>query len=218
MNQQVKTLTNEMAGFEAEIRARAESQGNVQAEREAAQQRLQAAQTQCDNTKQELALIVDQPAALQRQLNQLRDQGKQVDADIVRARQDIEAATGNIEQCKHQGGNEIRLFGNNLDTVNNLIQKEKWFGQVPVGPFGLFVTVKDSKWAMVMRTQLGQLMSSYAITDNRDRHKLRQMLDHHRKFVCHTRSFCFLTLLSSTFAQIIISDVDLFDYSRGQFH
>ena len=186
MNQQVMTLTNEIAGFEAEIRARAESQGNVQAEREAAQQRLQAAQTQCDTAKQDLAMIADEPATLQRQMNQIRDQGRQVDADIARARQEIEAAISNVEQCRHQGGNDIRVFGNDLDAVKLLIQKENWYGQMPVGPFGLFVTLKDSKWAMVMRTQLGQLMSSFAITDNRDRQKLRHMLDHHRKFVCHT--------------------------------
>ena len=216
MNQQVTILTNEIAGFETEIRSRAESQGNVQAEREAAQQRLQMAQTQCDAAKQELAIIADEPATWQRQLNQLRDQGKQADADIGRARQDIEAAIANIEQCRHHGGSDINLFGNRLDTVLLLLQKEKWYGEIPVGPFGLFVTTKDSKWAMVMRTQLGQLMSSFAVTDNRDRHKLRQILNLHNKFVRCINSSLFLTLLSSAFAQIIVSDVDLFDYSRGQ--
>jgi structural maintenance of chromosomes protein 6 len=217
MNLTVKTLTNEISSYEKEIRAKAESQGNVQAEREAAQQRLQAAQTQCDAAKEALTRISDEPASLQRRLNQIREQGKQADADIAHARQEIEAAYANIEQCKHQGGNDIKLFGNNLEAVHDVIQKEKWYGEVPVGPFGRFVTVKDPKWAMVMRIQLGQLMSSFAVTDNRDRNKLRQILDHHRKFVRYTGSRCCLIQLSSAFTQIIVSDVDLFDYSRGEF-
>ena len=192
MNSNVKGLTNRIEELEKDIRVRAESQGDIQALREAAQQRLEAAQTQCDTAKQELTIIADEPASLQRQMNQIRDQGKQVDADIARTRQEIEAATANIEQCKHQGGNDIKLFGNNLAALLLLIEKEKWYGEVPVGPFGLFVTVKDPKWAMVMRIQLGQLMSSFAVTDNRDRYRLRQMLDHHRKFVSYSSSQMFV--------------------------
>jgi len=193
MNRQVKTLTNEIALLEKDIRERAASQGDIQAQREVAQRRLDAAQTQCDNAKQELNMITDEPVTQQRQLNQIRDQGKQVDADIARARQDIEAAIANIEQCKHQGGNDINFFGNNLAAVLLLIEKENWYGEMPVGPFGLFVSVKDPKWAMVMRIQLGQLMSSFLVTDNRDRYKLRQMLDHHKKFVCHASSQLYLS-------------------------
>lgn len=185
MNEQVRTLTNHVTNLEKDIRARAESQGDIQAEREAAQQRLEASQTRCDTAKQELAMIADEPASMQRKLNQIREQGKRVDADIARARQETEAATSNIEQCRQQGGDDIRLFGNNLGAVLDIIDKEKWYGEVPVGPFGLFVKVKDPKWAMVMRIQLGQLMSSFAVTDNRDRYKLRQILDHQRKFVYH---------------------------------
>ncbi|KAF8574882.1 P-loop containing nucleoside triphosphate hydrolase protein [Ramaria rubella] len=200
IDRQMKTLTNQIAGLEEEIRKRAESQGNVQAEREQAQHRLQVAQTECETAKQEHVAVLEQIETSRKLVDQLTTEGKKVVADISRSQIEITALMGNIEQAKSQSGNDLRPYGNNLADVLRRIQNERWFGEVPVGPFGLFVSTKDPKWAPVMRLQLGPMMSSFAVTDNKDRQKLRQMLDQQR----------------NQSVQIIVTDVDLFDYSRGE--
>ena len=180
------SLTNRIAALDEEIaNETAKLQGNTQGEREEIQRRLQAAQTERDAATQELLGIADERQMAQIQHNQDAFQGKQSEEDINRARQDIEAATANIQQCQRRGGDDLSLFCRNLPVVYNTIKNEQWAGEVPVGPFGQFVSVKDSKWAPLMRTQLGQSMGSFAVTDNRDRYKLQQILLRTEKYVAH---------------------------------
>ncbi|KAI0771145.1 hypothetical protein BD413DRAFT_492998 [Trametes elegans] len=81
------------------------------------------------------------------------------------------------------------------------IKRMRWHGQPPVGPFGLYVKVKDpEQWGNLFRIVIGSAMSSFAITDARDRPALAQLL----KQSGNQRS------------QIIISEVDLFDFSEGE--
>jgi len=178
MNQQVLALTNQITGLDGEIaKEMAKLQGDTQDEREEVQRRLQAAETECETAKQELTDIEGEREAANIQLEQIRAQGQQSDRDIARAQQDIEAATSNIQQCQNQGSDDLSPFGRNLQNVLTRINNERWAGEVR------FISVKDSKWAMLMRTQLGQSMSSFAVTDNRDRHKLKQILEQNGKYV-----------------------------------
>jgi hypothetical protein len=59
----------------------------------------------------------------------------------------------------------------------------KWHGDVPVGPLGMHVKLKEMAWADLMRIQLGGLMSAFAVTDARDRPQLKRLLDQTKKCV-----------------------------------
>ncbi|KAF8527504.1 P-loop containing nucleoside triphosphate hydrolase protein [Hysterangium stoloniferum] len=200
MNQQMNQLSNEITGFENEIRLRAESQGAAQTERERIQHLLQKAMMDLDNAKEELEMVSSEPVNLEKRVRELDVRGRQMVNDVNAARKDVEAAISNIEQCQRKDGDELRIYGQDLSTVLKHVKDETWMGEVPIGPFGLFVSVKDPKWTHVMRMQIGQLMTSWAVTDNRDRHKLKKILDHS----------------GNNNIQIIITEVDLFDYSRGE--
>jgi chromosome segregation ATPase len=219
MNQQMNQLSNEIIGFENEIRTRAESQGAAQAERERIQQLLHKAMMDLENAKEELETVSAEPANLEERVRDLRTKGRQMDRDIDTARKDVEAALSNIEQCQRKGGDELRIYGQNLSTVLERVKNESWMGELPIGPFGLFVSVKDPRWTHVMRMQIGQLMTSWAVTDNRDRHKLKKILDQFGKCVFVSSLFVVFLILCtwhSNNVHIIITEVDLFDYSKGK--
>ncbi|KAI0366623.1 P-loop containing nucleoside triphosphate hydrolase protein [Pilatotrama ljubarskyi] len=106
-----------------------------------------------------------------------------------------------IRRCSELETNSLSRFGNRMEWVLSQIEQKRWYGRKPVGPFGRYVTVKDpERWGRLLRVVIGNAMSSFAITDARDRPALAQLL----KDSGNTRS------------QIIISEEDLFDFSEGE--
>lgn len=177
MNQSINSLGLQIQSLEVEIKKRTEEQGDVQAERERVQRELERLTAERNVVDEQLQEIANQPNLLGKSLTQVQSEIQDVSRKIKEVRDEIEAAIGNIEQCKNKDRNELNIFGQRLDQVIARVRQEKWIGEIPVGPFGLYVANKDPKWANVMRAQLGSLMSSWAVTDNRDRLKLKQLLE-----------------------------------------
>ncbi|KAI8978840.1 P-loop containing nucleoside triphosphate hydrolase protein [Trametes punicea] len=111
-----------------------------------------------------------------------------------------------IRKCSELEQSTLAQYGNKMDLLLAEIKKRRWYGQPPVGPFGLYVKVKDpERWGRLLRVVIGSAMSSFAITDARDRPALAKLLHESANFL-HNSHHC----------QIIISEVDLFDFSEGE--
>lgn len=81
-----------------------------------------------------------------------------------------------LRQLSQQAMGRADIYGSNMAQVRQVINAAKWKGDTPVGPLGLFVSLRDRKWAELMRTTLGNLMTSFAVTDARDRAHLKDIL------------------------------------------
>lgn len=86
-----------------------------------------------------------------------------------------------ISQCRAQQNNSLAPYGNRLREVLNEIGSRNWRGEIPVGPFGQHVKVKDMRYANVLRSYLGNAMSSFAVTNADDRRQLKEILDKYNK-------------------------------------
>ncbi|KAI0357379.1 P-loop containing nucleoside triphosphate hydrolase protein [Trametes cingulata] len=105
-----------------------------------------------------------------------------------------------IRRCSELETSTLARFGNQMDRLLSQIENRRWYGRPPVGPFGKYVTVKDpERWGRLLRVVIGNAMSSFAITDARDRPALAQLLKE-----------------TNNRSQIIIAEEDLFDYSEGE--
>ncbi|KAF8595961.1 P-loop containing nucleoside triphosphate hydrolase protein [Ceratobasidium sp. AG-I] len=129
-----------------------------------------------------------------------RGEYDQVNASREKLRADIMAVQKNIERLMGSQKNKINLFGSHLDRVLADISHVRWQGRTPVGPLGQYVELKDPRWAPLMRVNLGGLMASFAVTDSRDREPLSRILQKH----------------GNQQVNILVGEVDLFDYSRGE--
>lgn len=89
-----------------------------------------------------------------------------------------------ISRCQAQQLNGLAVYGNNIKAVIQAIRDEAWFGKSPpIGPLGLFVELKDKKWAPPLKAIMGNTMMSFAVSDVRDRAKLKKILDRTNKYV-----------------------------------
>ena len=81
-----------------------------------------------------------------------------------------------ISRCAEMERSKFAQFGNNMERVMHEIRHRQWYGQPPVGPFGLYVKIKEpEKWGNLLRIVIGGSMSSFAITDARDRPALAKI-------------------------------------------
>ncbi len=82
-----------------------------------------------------------------------------------------------IKRCAEMERSKFAQFGNNMDRVMLEIRNKQWYGQPPVGPFGVYVKIKEpERWGNLLRIVIGNNMSSFAITDARDRPALADIL------------------------------------------
>ncbi|KAG8746258.1 Structural maintenance of chromosomes protein 6 [Ceratobasidium sp. 414] len=129
-----------------------------------------------------------------------KEEWREVNSSRERIRTEITSVQRNIQLLQDSQKNQINTFGKGLDRALVDISQARWYGQSPVGPFGQYVEVKDPHWAPLMRVNLGTLMASFAVTDQRDRDPLSRILQKH----------------GNQHPNIIVAQVDLFDYSDGE--
>ncbi|KAI0755297.1 P-loop containing nucleoside triphosphate hydrolase protein [Daedaleopsis nitida] len=202
INDSMANVNLQIAGLEKQIsdeQARMESRSRDKRDRANAQ--LEQASTQQREKEDQLKSIADDRRRLQAEADsahaegdRLNEQGKQLKHRILECDEHIRTLT-QMERSKYA------QFGNNMDQVVAEIQRTRWHGQPPVGPFGLYVKVREpEKWGKLLQVIIGGMMSSFAITDARDRPALADILSRSGNKQC----------------QIIISEVDLFDFSEGE--
>ena len=161
-------------------------------------QRLQQATLDVQNAEEDLkqaeALVRDK----KNEASGLHTQGEETDREIQVARNSVMGLREQIQRCVEQQNNSLALYGRNLKNVVERIRQMRWNGQKPLGPLGVYVKLKDHVWADLLRTVLGNNMSSFAVTDGRDVPALRKLLRESGKCVD-----CFLFLPSDADDDIV---------------
>ncbi|KAG8723854.1 Structural maintenance of chromosomes protein 6 [Ceratobasidium sp. 395] len=193
-NSTIKALTERIQVEEAKLQdGRKELRERLNMDMEKVQRQLK---TEEENLSECQANI----ANVQRLVQTKKAEYNEIGSSRQRIRNDIVSVQQNIQRLQHTQQHQINKFGNNLDRVLADIARARWHGQPPLGPLGQYVEVKDARWAPLMRTNLGSLMSSFAVTDQRDRETLSRILLKH----------------NNANPNIIVAEVDLFDYSDGE--
>ncbi|KAI0726209.1 P-loop containing nucleoside triphosphate hydrolase protein [Fomitopsis betulina] len=200
MNDTVKRCTGLIEGYDKNIAAeRKRIEERSQVKREELDRKIADAEHAMADAETQLKAVREEKADKIREAEEAESQGKALKVQKDEAQQEVVNAEGELKQCGEAERNKLAPYGNNMAEILATIGRLQWHGNKPVGPLGLFVKVTDPLWAPLMRVQLGNLMTAFAITDGRDRVQLNQLLAHHKNS-----------------NSIIISEVDLFDYSRGE--
>ncbi|KAG9122629.1 Structural maintenance of chromosomes protein 6, partial [Ceratobasidium sp. 392] len=193
-NSTIKALTERIVAEEAKL------QDGRRELREKLNLDMEKVQKQSKTEQENLSECQANIANIQRLVQSKQAEWREVDSSRERLRTEITSIQNTIRRLQNTQKDQINMFGNNLDRVLSDISRARWYGQHPVGPLGQYVEVKDPHWVGLMRVNLGSLMSSFAVTDQRDRETLSRILIKHE----------------NPQPNIIVAEVDLFDYSRGE--
>lgn len=178
MDTSLKSTNNQIKGYEERIAQETRRlEVNTQAKREETNLKLQTAKDKVTAAEVHLKELE----------NRLREKTAEKDAtgkDGMEAEQAMKAAQNRVDNCnamiqkaKEQEQNNLAPYGKDIKRVLAQIERMQWQGQMPVGPLGVYVKVKEpQKWAPLLRSQLGGYMTAFACTDARDRPQLKRLL------------------------------------------
>ncbi|KAG1884988.1 P-loop containing nucleoside triphosphate hydrolase protein [Suillus subluteus] len=194
LNDAIETYTRNIAEEERRLAA------DTQVKRDEFNRRLESARTDVTNADQAHKDFLEAKRQKLAEQDGIKHRGLAAEAKKNGAQERVVAAQSMISQCKEKGQNALAPYGRDIKGVLDQVAKMRWHGDVPVGPLGIHVKLKDMAWADLMRIQLGGLMSAFAITDARDRPQLKRLLDQTK----------------NSHVNIIISERDMFDFSAGE--
>ncbi|KZV95368.1 P-loop containing nucleoside triphosphate hydrolase protein [Exidia glandulosa HHB12029] len=202
MNADLTSHNNRIADLQGKIDAdarklQAESQATLSASQaliNACKAELSAADDHLDEAR---AALEDYKASMDEAETRLQES----QGDARKWRVQLKELDEGVARCQAQQLNGLAAYGSNIKSVIQAIRDEKWAGKsAPIGPLGLFVDLKDKRWAPPLKSMLGNTMMSFAVSDARDRAKLKAILNK----------------TGNSRTSIIIAPIDIFDYSGGE--
>lgn len=159
-------------------------EAHTQAKRDEVNRRLDAAKEAVAEADHRNKDVIEQKRNKLNEKDEIQSKGQAAEGKLQQLRERITECQTMINKCKEQEKNSLAPYGYGIKGVLQSIGKMQWHGNTPIGPLGLYVKLKDQKWAPLLRAQLGNLMMSFACTDARDRLQLKKILDQSRKYVC----------------------------------
>lgn len=185
MNSSLTALNKSIKEYDEKIAEEARRlEAHTQAKREEINRRLDAAKEAVAEADRRHKDVIDQQRNKLLERDEIKSKGVAAEGKKQQHQERITDCQTMISKCKEQEKNSLAPYGRDIKGVLQSISKMQWHGNPPIGPLGLYVKLKDQKWAPLLRAQLGNLMTSFACTDARDRPQLKKILDQSNKYLC----------------------------------
>ena len=185
MNSSLTALNKSIKDYEEKIAEEARRlEAHTQAKRDEINRRLDIAKEAVAEADRRFKDVIEQRRNKLLERDEVKSKGLAAEAKKQQHQERITECQTMINRCKEQEKNSLAPYGHDIKGVLHSISKIHWHGDTPVGPLGLYVKLKDQKWGPLLRGQLGNLMTSFACTDARDRPQLKKILDQSKKYFC----------------------------------
>ena len=176
--QQIEDLDRQIAAENERMATR------TQARHDEMQQKLEAAREQVNEAEAGLQTLRSQMDEQTKKNDETKQRGNTITTQLDELRGKIKSCEGMIERAKQAQQNSLVPYGKNIKELLERIENTRWRGEKPLGPLGMYVKAKDpKKWGLLLRSQLGPLLTAFAVTDPKDRIELKNMLNQSGKYV-----------------------------------
>jgi chromosome segregation ATPase len=184
MDTNLKSVNKQVAVYTERIAAETRRmEADTQAKREETSRKLEQARADVVQVDTHLKSILDQQRTMIDDIADHKKNATEAENAKSSAQRRIQEIGEMVKQCKQQQQNALQPYGLNIKEILEQIGRMKWHGDKPLGPLGKWVQVKDPRsWADLLRSQLGHLLTAFAVTDSRDRSQLKRLLDQHKKW------------------------------------
>ena len=191
MNSSLTALNRSIKEYDEKIAEEARRlEAHTQVKRDEINRRLDTAKQVVAEADRRNKDVIEQKRSKLIEKDEVQSKGQAAEDKRRQLQDRIAECQTMINKCKDQEKNSLAPYGHDIKGVLQSINKVHWHGGTPVGPLGLYVKLKDQKWGQLLRAQLGNLMTSFACTDARDRPQLKKILDQSKKYVCCLRLLC----------------------------
>ncbi|KAK7048559.1 p-loop containing nucleoside triphosphate hydrolase protein [Favolaschia claudopus] len=172
---------------------------DTESKRQETQHKLASVRAEMNEAEEELKAIQSRKSDVEEEMRRHKEAGSVVEAKQRELQAQIMNCDSAVQTCTRADQDRYAAYGKNIQKVLEQIDRTQWYGEKPLGPFGIHVKVRDNQWAELLRSQLGSLLTSFAVTETKDLNVLRKILAEYGN--------------KNT---VFVHRPDLFDYSRGE--
>lgn len=204
MNREVKRYETDIAKFQEHIDLQTtrlnadhrEEHDRIIAEIDALSRQVTQAETNREQCEAD-------DRAISQQMQELTQSIAQAESEHRECEHAVGQIEHNIRQLNQQRGDSLRTFGPRVpDLVRAIESSQHQFHETPIGPFGKYVRVRDSRWQPILDTILGKQMSNFAVKNEHDK---RLLLD-------------IMTRLGIKDITVVVAQDERYDFSAGEPH
>ena len=178
MNSSIKAINYRITELENQIAEETRRMAvNTQARRDETQRKLGLAKDDVARLETDHQSMIMERKNEGLAADQIKARGVELDQQKAAIQRQIGECENTIKSAEHQAKDALVPYGKGIKQVLEKIQTMRWAGDKPLGPLGLYVKAKDpNRWGEVLRNQLGNYLTAFAVTDARDRQQLKTLL------------------------------------------
>ncbi|EJD06049.1 P-loop containing nucleoside triphosphate hydrolase protein [Fomitiporia mediterranea MF3/22] len=201
MSIELKTAKNTIEDLQERIATETRKlQEDKKAEQEERQRKLEAAKKAVSEHEARRNEINDHLRQFEEDMGPLKTKVADTETTLQNSKATMESCSRRLNELNRQAVDSVSVYGNNLQQILERISTMTWHGKKPVGPLGLYVSLRERQWTDIIRATLGSYMTSFAVTDARDRVQLRKLLVDSK----------------NGHMQVFVASDDLFEYESGE--
>lgn len=150
---------------------------DTQAKRDETRRQIEEANRKLQEAKDALPDIINQLRSLNERTQALQNEGAAKERELAAARDKVIHDNRMIRQAIDQDKDKYVAYGRNMVQLLERIKRERWHGEMPLGPLGVHVKCREpEKWGDLLRKQLSSVLTAFSVTDARDSPVLKNML------------------------------------------
>ncbi|KAG0046118.1 Structural maintenance of chromosomes protein 6 [Gryganskiella cystojenkinii] len=203
VNEEIKSLRDEVREQERRMEQVRQQQANAIARRAEAEEKFRHLEEEVERGKREFAELRETAARFEQQIEDRQERNKSAKEEANKAKEEFDNNQKRIKNLNAQKENALRAFGpmipDVLRDIDNVTQRGGWRGEIPVGPLGRHVRLREEMWAPTLESALGGVLNAFAVTEDADRQTLLGIL---KRYKCN--------------ADIIRTKRVIFDYSHKE--
>uniref|UniRef100_A0A914CL06 RecF/RecN/SMC N-terminal domain-containing protein n=1 Tax=Acrobeloides nanus TaxID=290746 RepID=A0A914CL06_9BILA len=211
LKEQIRKKSRDINEIEVEIRTINEQLskliGNSDRDFIGEQEHIKEKQEECGHKIQESRY---KKSEIEKQRYSIENERSMLDSQISKFDLDIASLGNRINRIQIERRdiiaiqrNQLAKFGRDAPRTDEIIKENaNRFEQLPIGPIGMYIHLKDPKWASAIEFSIGKSFETFLCNSGNDRKLLEQLLRHHRLNVPE--------LVTTRFSNV------KFDTSRGE--
>uniref|UniRef100_A0A1Q3F4N5 Putative dna repair protein n=1 Tax=Culex tarsalis TaxID=7177 RepID=A0A1Q3F4N5_CULTA len=173
--------TDDINSLETDLQQRSESGFNRVADEK---RRNEATLAELSGKRADLAAMIENAKRdvdlLHHTVNQIGDVKEETTHRRVAKQHEKSRAEAQLRQFETSSRDNLSVFGNNMPAfvakIKELHQRGK-FSELPRGPLGQYVKVKDKKWTAMVETMIGQgMLCAFYVNSDADRNTLNRLI------------------------------------------
>lgn len=169
----IKSKSQDIQVLEQEIMNANESQGKVEEQKAAKAKRISDLEQKIKANEDILQTARNDIFQLKSDINRKEEDEKNIKQEVKDLDQSLSKYLEKLDSLQNESGNTLLYYGRHIPKVKQLIEKYKNnFHEVPRGPVGSYIKLKDKKWAVAAEGYIGAGLLNSFICDNKKDNQL----------------------------------------------